>query len=109
RRSRRRSGMNGTQSSRLGEIASFLRTRRTTGAIAPSGRALARRMASHVDPRSPHPVLELGPGTGVVTRALIEHGVAPDKIIAIEFNPDFCRTLRLRYPHTEIVEGDAYD
>jgi len=101
--------MNETQSSRLGEIASFLRTRRTTGAIAPSGRALARKMASHVDPRSPHPVLELGPGTGVVTRALIEHGVAPERIIAIEFNPDFCRTLRFRYPHSSIIEGDAYD
>lgn len=101
--------MNQPQSSRLSEIAHFLRTRRTTGAVAPSGKALARKMASHVDPRSPHPVLELGPGTGVVTKALIERGVPPEKIIAIEFNPDFCRTLRQRYPHTEIIEGDAYD
>ncbi|MCB1488838.1 MAG: phospholipid methyltransferase, partial [Bauldia sp.] len=45
---------------------------RMTGAIAPSGAALARRMASHVDPEGDLPVIELGPGTGVVTKALIE-------------------------------------
>jgi phosphatidylethanolamine/phosphatidyl-N-methylethanolamine N-methyltransferase len=80
-----------------------------TGAIAPSGRALSRLMASFVDPADPLPVLELGPGTGVVTEALIERGVAPQKIVAIEYNPDFCAHLAGRFPGATIVEGDAYD
>jgi phosphatidylethanolamine/phosphatidyl-N-methylethanolamine N-methyltransferase len=80
-----------------------------TGAIAPSGKALTRRMASFVDPSDPLPVLELGPGTGVVTEALIERGVAPQKIIAVEYNPDFCAHLTGRFPDASIVQGDAYD
>ena len=45
---------------------------RSVGAIAPSGRQLARAMAAQVDPALPGSVVELGPGTGVITRALIE-------------------------------------
>jgi phosphatidylethanolamine/phosphatidyl-N-methylethanolamine N-methyltransferase len=55
-----------------------------TGAVTPSGRALAALMASHVDPSDPLPVLELGPGTGVVTKALIERGVAYAAQIVVE-------------------------
>ena len=45
------------------------------GAVMPSGRILARTMAQYVDVRSSDPVIELGPGTGAITNALIEHGV----------------------------------
>ncbi len=93
----------------LGDIGRFIRTWGTTGAIAPSGKALARRMASAVDPGSPYPVLELGPGTGVVTRALIERGVPPEKIIAVEYNPEFCGILEQRFPGVQVIHGDAYD
>ena len=82
---------------------------RMTGAIAPSGPALARRMASHVNPDEDAPVIELGPGTGVVTKALIERGVKPSRIIAIEYSPDFCRLLAERFPGITVVRGDAYD
>jgi phosphatidylethanolamine/phosphatidyl-N-methylethanolamine N-methyltransferase len=92
-----------------GDIVRFIRTWGTTGAIAPSGRALARRLTDHVDASSNETVLELGPGTGVVTRALIERGIAPERIIAVEFNPDFCRILSTRYPRIQVVHGDAYD
>ena len=61
----------------VGDIVRFIRTWSTTGAIAPSGRALARRMVAHVDPAASEPVLELGPGTGVVTRALMEEHYDP--------------------------------
>lgn len=94
---------------RLSDIAAFIRSWGTTGAIAPSGKALARRMAAQVDPRARGPVLELGPGTGVVTAALIERGVAPADLIAVEYNPDFCRQLRGRFPGVRVIEGDAYD
>jgi len=93
----------------VGDIVRFVRTWSTTGAIAPSGRALARRMTDHVDPSASDPVLELGPGTGVVTRALIELGVAPERIVAVEFNPEFCTILERRYPQIRVIQGDAYD
>src|SRR6516225_5658874 len=49
----------------------------TTGAVTPSGRALARTMASYIDPSRPGPVIELGPGTGPVTAALLAQGIDP--------------------------------
>jgi phosphatidylethanolamine/phosphatidyl-N-methylethanolamine N-methyltransferase len=66
-------------------------------------------MAAGVDPAARGPVLELGPGTGVVTRALIERGLKPADIVAIEYNPDFCRQVRAAYPGVEVIQGDAYD
>jgi len=82
---------------------------RTTGAISPSGPALTRAMASHVDPSETLPVIELGPGTGVVTKALIERGVEAKRIIAIEYSPEFCQLIRERFPGVTVVRGDAYD
>lgn len=78
------------------------------GAISPSGPDLARRMASFVDPGRPGSVVELGPGTGPVTRGLIERGVDPSRLIAIEYSPDFAGLLRAAFPLVTIVEGDAY-
>ncbi len=80
----------------------------TMGAISPSGKVLARTMASYVDPSVPGPVIELGPGTGPVTEALVEQGVHPSRLVLVEFNPDFCRLLRTRYPDATVVRGDAY-
>ncbi len=88
-----------------GDIVRFIRTWSTTGAIAPSGRALARRMVAHVDPSADDPILELGPGTGVVTRALLERGVPAERIIAVEYNPEFCQILGSRYPGVRVVLG----
>jgi phosphatidylethanolamine/phosphatidyl-N-methylethanolamine N-methyltransferase len=79
-----------------------------TGAVAPSSPALARLMASHVDPAVPGLVVELGPGTGVVTQALLDRGIAAERIAAIEYNPDFCTLLRQRFPGVHFVHGDAY-
>lgn len=79
-----------------------------TGSVYPSGKALARMMARFVDPETPGPVIELGPGTGPVTEALITRGVAEERLILIEFNPDFCRLLRRRFPRARVIEGDAY-
>lgn len=94
--------------SAAGDVVRFIRTWGTTGAVAPSGRALARRMVEHVDPKAADPVLELGPGTGVVTRALIEIGVPAERIVAVEYNPEFCTILGERYPGLRVVQGDAY-
>jgi phosphatidylethanolamine/phosphatidyl-N-methylethanolamine N-methyltransferase len=82
---------------------------RTTGAISPSGTALTRAMANHVDPADGLPVIELGPGTGVVTKALLDRGVDAKRIIAIEYSPEFCRLIRQRFPGVTVIQGDAYD
>jgi phosphatidylethanolamine/phosphatidyl-N-methylethanolamine N-methyltransferase len=78
------------------------------GAVMPSGRLLARTMAQYVDPQSDAPVIELGPGTGAITNALIEHGVDQKRLVLVEYNPGFCALLRERYPHAKVVQGDAY-
>jgi phosphatidylethanolamine/phosphatidyl-N-methylethanolamine N-methyltransferase len=89
-------------------LRSWIERPLTTGAVAPSGKILARAMARYVDPNSDGPVVELGPGTGPVTEALVEAGVAPSRLILVEFNAGFCRMLRARYPQATVVEGDAY-
>jgi phosphatidylethanolamine/phosphatidyl-N-methylethanolamine N-methyltransferase len=80
----------------------------TMGAVTPSGKVLARTMARYVDPSVPGPVIELGPGTGPVTEALVEQGVAPSRLVLVEFNADFCRLLRARYPEATVIRGNAY-
>ena len=79
------------------------------GAIAPSSPALARAIASQVDPAREGPVLELGPGTGVVTEALIERGIAPERITAVEYDADFVARVRARCPGVNVIQGDAFD
>jgi phosphatidylethanolamine/phosphatidyl-N-methylethanolamine N-methyltransferase len=78
------------------------------GAVMPSGRLLARTMAHYVDGDSNGPVVELGPGTGAITNALIEHGVDQKRLVLVEYNPGFCALLRDRYPLAKVVQGDAY-
>ena len=89
-------------------IRSWLDKPLAIGAVTPSGRFLARAMARHVDLDIPGPVVELGPGTGPITEALVDHGVDPARLVLVEFNPVFCRLLRSRYPQATVVQGDAY-
>src|ERR1700720_4639485 len=89
-------------------IRSWIEKPLSIGAVTPSGRALARAMAAYVDPNSSGPVVELGPGTGPVTEALVAAGVAPSRLGLVEFNPSFCRILQSRYPEATLVQGDAY-
>jgi phosphatidylethanolamine/phosphatidyl-N-methylethanolamine N-methyltransferase len=97
---------------RLDDEVRFLRTwiekPLHVGAVMPSGRLLARTMAHYVDADSSGPVVELGPGTGAITSALIERGVDQKRLVLVEYNPGFCALLRDRYPHAKVVQGDAY-
>ena len=77
------------------------------GAIAPSSRALAKAIAAQMPKGGP--ILELGPGTGVATAALIERGVAPGQITAIEYDPEFARLIAKRFPGVRLIRGDAFD
>ena len=108
----RQSSLVEKKSLRLDDEVSFIRSwldkPLTTGAVMPSGKLLARTMARYVDISIPGPVIELGPGTGPVTEALVAHGVDPARLVLVEFNPVFCRILRSRYPTATVVQGDAY-
>jgi phosphatidylethanolamine/phosphatidyl-N-methylethanolamine N-methyltransferase len=89
-------------------LRSWIERPLSIGAVTPSGKILARTMASYVDPDRSGPVVELGPGTGPVTEALVRAGVAPSRLVLVEFNPSFCRILQARYPEATLVQGDAY-
>ena len=80
---------------------------RGVSAPTPSSPTLARAIAAQVDVARDGLVIELGPGTGVVTQALLEHGVAAHRLIAIEQEPYFARLLRSRFPQVSVRQGDA--
>jgi phosphatidylethanolamine/phosphatidyl-N-methylethanolamine N-methyltransferase len=89
-------------------IRSWMQKPLSIGAVTPSGKVLARTMAQYVEPEIPGPVIELGPGTGPVTEALVQHGVHPSRLVLLEFNPTFCQLLRKRFPEATVIRGDAY-
>ncbi|MCV3206644.1 class I SAM-dependent methyltransferase [Mesorhizobium sp. YC-39] len=82
---------------------------KAVGSIVPTSSITARKMASIVNPKSGLPVLEVGPGTGVITRAILAHGVRPENLYAVEYSTDFVRHLRRLYPGVNIIEGDAFN
>ena len=79
------------------------------GAIKPTGEVAARAMASAIPHRENCPVLELGPGTGVITKQLLELGFKPEQIFSIEYNEDFYELLCEAYPGVNFIAGDAFD
>ncbi len=88
----------------LGQI---LRKRGTTGAVAPSGRALAKAMADAVGEVAPGQViLELGPGTGVFTRELVRRFPGA-RVVAVEVNDAFASRLAAAAPGVIVVAGCA--
>jgi phosphatidylethanolamine/phosphatidyl-N-methylethanolamine N-methyltransferase len=79
-----------------------------TGSVAPSSPQLGAAMARWL-PRNPESyVLELGPGTGAVTDALLKRGLREDRLVAIEFNENLAKLLRKRFPRAHIINGDAW-
>jgi len=89
-------------------IRSWAQNPLRTGAVTPSGPELAAKMASYLAPRAHAAVIELGPGTGVVTKALFDRGFTQSQLSLIEYCPDFCELLTRRYPGLNVLQGDAY-
>jgi phosphatidylethanolamine/phosphatidyl-N-methylethanolamine N-methyltransferase len=79
------------------------------GAVAPSSRALGRAIARQIDPLRPGPVLELGPGTGVITAAILDHGIAPERLTLIEYDSEFAEAIAARFHGVDVIRGDAFD
>jgi phosphatidylethanolamine/phosphatidyl-N-methylethanolamine N-methyltransferase len=82
---------------------------KAVGSIVPTSGITARRMASVVNPHSGLPVLELGPGTGVITKAILQKGVQPENLVSVEFSTDFYQHLVKTYPDVDFINGDAFD
>jgi phosphatidylethanolamine/phosphatidyl-N-methylethanolamine N-methyltransferase len=89
-------------------LQELVNTPRQVGAILPSSKNLAAAMARWLPDNSDSYALELGPGTGVVTQALLERGLPEDKLIAIEQSPKMADHLRNRFPRAKIITGDAF-
>jgi len=79
-----------------------------TGSLAPSSPQLGAAMAQWLPANPESFVLELGPGTGAVTDALIKRGLREDRLVAIERNPKMARLLRDKFPRAQIISGDAW-
>ncbi|MBB3592827.1 phosphatidylethanolamine/phosphatidyl-N-methylethanolamine N-methyltransferase [Rhizobium sp. BK529] len=82
---------------------------KTVGSIVPTSSITARKMASVANPYSDLPILELGPGTGAITKAILAHGVKPEKLVAVEYSTDFYEHLLRLYPGVNFINGDAFD
>jgi phosphatidylethanolamine/phosphatidyl-N-methylethanolamine N-methyltransferase len=85
------------------------RDKKGVGALLPTSFVTARRMASVIDPMSGLPVLELGAGTGVITKAILERGVNPRDLISIEYASHFCDLLRKRFSDVDVRNGDVFE
>lgn len=77
------------------------------GSVIPSSPALCARMVREVRRAPEEAVLELGAGTGVISRALLRAGVPAEKLFVVEIVPDMARHLRRVLPGANVIEGDA--
>ena len=85
----------------------FLTQGTSIASFAPSSRFLATRLVKGIDFRRARCIVELGAGTGPITTELVRRARPDTRLIAIELDPDFCGRLREKFPHVDIVEGDA--
>lgn len=77
-------------------------------AIAPSSAAVARAMTQGLD-QVKGPIVEIGPGTGSFTKAILDRGVAPKRLTLMEMNPVFCETLRQKFPGVTVLNRPAQE
>lgn len=86
----------------------WLKDPKSTAAITPSSRQLARQMIAELPPGARR-VIELGGGTGVFTQALLDHGIAPEDLLVIELNEELHRRLQRRFRDVRVLRACAQD
>lgn len=84
----------------------WLKNPRAMAALAPSSKLLAHRMVAQLPPGA-NRVIELGGGTGVFTRALLDHGIAANDLLVLELNAELATLLGQRFPGVHVANGDA--
>jgi phosphatidylethanolamine/phosphatidyl-N-methylethanolamine N-methyltransferase len=85
----------------------FLKSPRQLGAVAPSSRHLGALLAKHANSNDGSPIVELGGGTGSLTKAMIKEGIDPARIYVIELDPALAAYLKSNMPHVNVIHGDA--
>ncbi len=98
--------MRNRSSERLRFISQWLKNPRQTASVTPSSPELAAAMLAQLPPNTTR-VIELGGGTGALTRALVDHGIAGRKLLVLELNKELHMHLRLQFPDEVLVHGDA--
>ena len=99
----------GSVSDEIQFLRLWLRRPRRLGAVLPSGRALATAMAGCLDVDRAGSVVELGGGTGSITRAIVAAGVVPGDLFVIEREAALCDVIASRCPGVRVLRGDARD
>lgn len=89
-------------------MGQWMKNPRQTASLTPSSPELAAAMLAHL-PANADRVIELGGGTGALTRALIEHGISGQNLLVVELNKELETHLRLQFPDELLVHGDAAD
>ena len=89
-------------------LTQFLRNAETTGAVIPSGRALATALCRHVGEKGPQRILEAGPGTGAVTRCIVDRLRREDELWMVELNPTFAAHLRTTFTQNPAFQAVAH-
>jgi phospholipid N-methyltransferase len=88
-------------------LGTFLRSPVLTGAVAPSSSRLAARMVEEMGVEEAETIVELGPGTGPFTRAILERRRPGALVMALELDPDFAGRLQRRHPEVTVVNASA--
>jgi phosphatidylethanolamine/phosphatidyl-N-methylethanolamine N-methyltransferase len=79
------------------------------GSIIPSSPRLGELIARQIDSKSDSLVLELGAGTGAITKSLINEGISPKRIAVVEIVPEMADHLRTKFPKTTVLQADAFN
>ena len=93
-------------------LGKFLTQGTAIASLAPSSPWLARATVRNVDWERARVVVELGAGTGPITRVIADKARLDCRVIVLERDPDFARLLRERFqclPHFDVIEGDVRD
>jgi phosphatidylethanolamine/phosphatidyl-N-methylethanolamine N-methyltransferase len=98
--------MRNRSSERLRFIGQWLKNPRQTASLTPSSPELAAAMLAEL-PSNSHRVIELGGGTGALTRALVDHGISGQDLLVLELNQELHAHLHMQFPREVLVLGDA--
>jgi len=79
------------------------------GSIIPSSPRLGELIARNIDKQSHSLILELGAGTGAITKSLIKAGISPGRIAVVEIVPEMADHLRTKFPKTTVLQADAFN
>lgn len=85
----------------------WLRSPKSMGSVAPSSRVLARAVTRAVVRQPGQAVVELGAGTGAISRGLLASGLPPDALVMVELDPPLYEYLKRRFPKVRVIKGDA--